>query len=74
MEVTVKPYSSLRKNDQSSFAVHLQPASTVTDLLTELNIAQHEVEMVAINGHLSQFNSQLKDQDRVVLIPFVSGG
>ncbi|MFO8240123.1 MAG: MoaD/ThiS family protein [Dissulfuribacterales bacterium] len=74
MEVTVKPYSSLRKSDQSSFVVHLQPASTVADLLTELNIAQYEVEMVAINGNLSQFNSELKDQDKVALIPFVSGG
>ncbi|MDZ7761919.1 MAG: MoaD/ThiS family protein [Desulfovermiculus sp.] len=74
MELTVTPYSSLRKSDQSSFVVHLQPASSVADLLTELNIAQHEVEMVAINGLLSQFNSELQDQDRVVLIPFVSGG
>jgi molybdopterin converting factor small subunit len=74
MEVTVKPYSSLRKNNESSFVVHLQSASTVTDLLKELNIAHYEVEMVAINGNLSQLNSQLKDQDLVVLIPFVSGG
>ena len=74
MEVTVKPYSSLRKSDKSSFVVHLQPGSTVTDLLKELNIAHYEVEMIAINGNLSQFNSQLKDQDLVALIPFVSGG
>ena len=74
MEVTVKLYSSLRKNNQPSHKVQLQQGNTVTDLLRELNIGHHEVEVVVVNGNLSQFDTQLTHQDQVGLIPFVSGG
>ena len=74
MEVTVNLYSSLRKGNEPFEKVQLQQGGNVTDLLRELNIELSEVEVVVVNGSLSQFDTQLNSQDQVVLIPFVSGG
>jgi sulfur carrier protein ThiS len=74
MEVTVKLYAGLQKNGKDRLSVRLSEPAVVDDLLRELGLARHDVELVAVNGVLAQFGATLHNGDMVSLMPFIGGG
>ena len=58
--------------EESQKTVHLE-ASTVKELLAQLNIKYSSV-IVSRNGALVIESSPLKKEDKIVIIPVVSGG
>lgn len=74
MEVSVKLYASLQTGKESRLSARLSEPAVVADLLQELNLAQHDVEIIAVNGSLSRFDTPLRHGDKVSLTPFIGGG
>lgn len=74
MEVAVKLYAGLRRTHGPSVSMRLAGPALVADLLRELGVAELDVEIVAVNGELGQFDTPLHDGDRVSLMPFIGGG
>ncbi len=74
MELTVKLYPGLQHAKGSRLTIHLREPAAVADLLQELGFGQHEVEVVAVNGELRQYDAPLHHGDTVVLMPFIGGG
>jgi len=74
MEVTVKLYPGLQHAQGSRMSIQLREPAVVADLLRELDFGEIDVEVVAVNGVLSQYNTPLHSGDSVSLIPFMGGG
>ncbi len=54
--------------------VDLPAGSTVADLIGTLDVAEHLVCLVAVNGRAAERSAVLADGDSVDLIPPVTGG
>lgn len=74
MQVSVKLYPGLQHAKGSCFTIQLREPAVVADLLQELGFGQHEVEVVAVNGELRQYDTPLHHGDTVSLMPFIGGG
>ncbi len=74
MEVAVKLFPGLRHAHGSRMSVQMREPSVVADLLWELGFGELDVEVVAVNGVLSQYDTPLHAGDSVSLIPFIGGG
>ncbi|MCK5828290.1 MoaD/ThiS family protein [Candidatus Bipolaricaulota bacterium] len=58
-----------------SFYVHLEPGSSLDDVISELAIPEGEVHLVIVNGRpLHDHSKSLQEDDRVALFPPVGGG
>ena len=51
------------------FAVRLEEAASVRELLSKLKIPEAEVDLVLVNGEAASWSSRLKNQDRVSIYP-----
>jgi sulfur carrier protein ThiS len=50
-------------------AMDITNGSTVRDLLRMVGLEEKDVEAVFVNGNVVSFDTVLKDQDRVALVP-----
>jgi sulfur carrier protein ThiS len=74
MEVAVKLFPGLRHDQGSRMSVQMREPAVVADLLRELGFGELDVEVVAVNGVLGQYDTPLHAGDSVSLIPFIGGG
>ena len=76
MEVAVKLFGGLQHGiiKGSCVVVRMRESAVVSDLLGELFLEQHDVEIITVNGFPSQFDTPLHDGDKVSLLPFMGGG
>lgn len=74
MQVEVHLFANLQLGRFARSHLELAPGATVDTLLEKLVIQRHEVEGVYINTKQATFQHQLKDNDRVTLLPFIGGG
>ncbi len=74
MEVDVKLYPGLPHAKGSRMPIQLREPAVVADLLRELGFNELDVEIVAVNGVLGQYDTPLHDGATVSLIPFMGGG
>lgn len=56
------------------FKVNLNRQSTVSDLLTRLNIPEKEAFLTIVNGTASPHSAVLENGDRVGIFPPIGGG
>ena len=52
----------------------IEPGLRVRDLLAQLGIPEHEVNLIFINGGLANLDSTVSGGERVVLYPPLGGG
>jgi hypothetical protein len=52
----------------------IEPGIRVRDLLVQLGIPEHEVNLIFINGGLANLDSTINGGERVVLYPPLGGG
>ena len=57
------------KSDDGTFQMTVEEGATVQDILGSMDVPSYEVAMVRINGQKSQREAEVKDGDRIVLIP-----
>lgn len=74
MEIKVTLYSPLNNNRFSKAKINVMESSTVDTLLQHLDIKQHEVGSVYVNGKSSTFTHSLMPGDKVTLLPLIGGG
>jgi sulfur carrier protein ThiS len=74
MEVAVKLYPGLPHAKGSRISIRMREPAVVADLLQELGFGELDVEIVAVNGVLGQYDTPLHHGDSVSLIPFIGGG
>lgn len=77
MRVEVRLYATLRKyspGEPGTPFVELVEGSMLNGLLEFLRIPQHQEIVVLINGRPAQPDSVLREGDRVVMFPPVTGG
>lgn len=74
MQVDVKLYAGLQQGKGAHKGVTLPEPACVADLLRALDLAEHDVELVAVNGELGQYDTPLHNGDKVSLMPFIGGG
>ena len=74
MEVAVKLYPGLPHAQGSRMTIRMREPAVVADLLRELGFNELDVEIISVNGVLSQYDTPLHDGDKVSLIPFIGGG
>ena len=77
MQIQVIASGYLKKFNQSHASVasiQIKEGATVRDLVTLLELPEEESFIVAINGQLVPFGHTLHQDDRVRIIPPVSGG
>ncbi len=74
MDIEVKLYAPLPQKNLSRAVVNLDEPATVVTLLRYLEIEQHQVESVYVNGRDSTFSQSLFSGDRVTLLPLIGGG
>ncbi len=74
MEVAVKLYPGLRHARGSRMSIQLREPAVVAHLLRELGFNELDVEIVAVNGVLGQYDTPLRHGATVSLIPFIGGG
>jgi len=75
MNVTVKHFAALKSDvEKGQTTVQLAPGSTVGDLLSRLGLEESSVGILIVSGKHASFGQQLKDNDRVTVIPPIGGG
>jgi len=74
MEVAVKLYGGLAQQTRGRTAVTLAEPAVAADLLRSLGLADHDVEIIVVNGDIAQFDTPLHHNDKVSLMPFIGGG
>ena len=74
MDIEVKLYAPLQQKNRSRLLVSLDQPATIDTLLRYLEIEQHQVESVYVNGRDSTFSQSLFSGDRVTLLPLIGGG
>ena len=73
--ITFNAFSFLQKKlkekgiPSSNVSLHIEPKTSAEDLIRQVSLSPEEVEAVFINGKVSMFDTILKDNDRVALIP-----
>ncbi len=75
MNVTVKHFAALKSDvEKGQATVQLAPGATVADLLSKIGIEESTVGILMVSGKHATFGQQLKDNDRVTVIPPIGGG
>ena len=74
MNVEVTLYNPLKKNRFSTSIVSVSEAATVNNLLKQLSIKQYEVGSIYINKQSGTFDTRLKPEDKIELLPLIGGG
>ena len=54
--------------------LYLKSNSKILDLINQLNVTKEYIALVTVNKKVSDFNSELKDGDKVVFYPPIGGG
>jgi sulfur carrier protein ThiS len=58
-----------KKIPYSNASMTIGQETTVEELISQVRLAPEEVEAVFINGKVSSFDTILRDNDRVALVP-----
>lgn len=75
MNVTVKHFAALKSDvEQGQTTVQLDPDATVGDLLSKIGVEESDVGILMVSGKQATFDQELKDNDRVTIIPPIGGG
>ncbi len=73
--ITFNAFSFLQKKlkekqiDYSNVIMTVDPGITAMDLIRQVHLTPEEVEVVFINGRVAAFDTILRENDRVALIP-----
>ena len=79
MNIKLELAGSLKKfikspDNGSKINLNVENNSKVSDIVNQLNITKEYIALVTVNKKVSDFNSKLKDGDRVVFYPPIAGG
>lgn len=74
VEVHVSLFSILRKGRFEKAGVKVRQTSTVSGLLSMLNIPVEDVGVLVINGRDGTLDQRLSEGDRVTIMPSIGGG
>ncbi len=73
--ITFNAFSFLQKKlkekemEYSNVTISLEPGTSALDLIKRVQLHPDEVEVVFINGLVAPFDTIIKDNDRVALVP-----
>ena len=74
MEINVKLYAYLKNGRFGNKTIEIPEPATVADLLSYLEIKDHEVGSVFVNGKESTFTHVIHSGDSISLLPLIGGG
>lgn len=74
MDVEVSLFESLKDRRPEGGRVPLPTGARVSDLLAALGIAVADVGILMVNREDGRFDQELRDGDRVTVIPPIGGG
>jgi sulfur carrier protein ThiS len=74
MDVEVSLFESLKDRRPEGGRVTLPTGAVVSDLLAALGIAVADVGILMVNREDGRFDQELRDGDRVTVIPPIGGG
>ena len=74
MDVEVSLFESLKDRRPEGGRVTLPTGARVSDLLAALEIAVADVGILMVNREDGRFDQELRDGDRVTVIPPIGGG
>jgi sulfur carrier protein ThiS len=75
MKVTVNHIAALKPDvERGQRTIQLAPGDTVKDLLSKIGVEESNVGILMVSGKQATFDQQLKDNDRVTIIPPIGGG
>ena len=74
MDVEVSLFESLKDRRPAGGRVTLPTGARVSDLLAALGIAVADVGILMVNREDGRFDQELRDGDRVTVIPPIGGG
>jgi molybdopterin synthase sulfur carrier subunit len=74
MDVEVSLFESLKDRRPEGGRVTLPTGARVSDLLAALGIAVADVGILMVNREDGRFDQELRDGDRVTVIPPIGGG
>ena len=75
MNIEIKLFVTLsRYLPENPESYPVEPGTTVTDLINDLNVPHDDVKLVFVNGRKEGLDYLVKDGDRVGLFPPVGGG
>lgn len=72
--ITIKLYANLRENRGKELKIDHKEKVTVEDILLQLEIEREDASIILINGVHSKLDTELKDEDKLLLFPPVGGG
>lgn len=74
MEIEIKLFASFRENRFSKKRITVSDDITVSDIITDLEIAQDEVGVTMINGRHCSMESKFTEGDSLGIFPMIGGG
>jgi sulfur carrier protein ThiS len=74
MDVQVDLFETLKRLRPADGRVRLPDGARVSDLLAALGIAVADVGILMVNREDGRFDQELRDGDRVTVIPPIGGG
>ncbi len=74
MQVYLKLFSTIQKNPAQQKTVRVEPGSSVSDLMKQEKINPDDVCVLVINKQDATFDTRLKDNDLITIIPPIAGG
>ena len=74
MNVEVRLFATLREGRAKRRTMELHDATTLGELVKQLEIAEDDIALPLVNGRFSEFAVELADKDVVSLFPPVGGG
>jgi len=79
MEVIVKLFAHLRKyapagSDGRKIAVDVPHGTTVRALAASLNLPEHLLQILLVNGNNASLDQELYEGDELSIFPYMAGG
>jgi sulfur carrier protein ThiS len=74
MDVEVELFEPLKCRRPADGRVRLPAGARVSDLLAALGIGIDDVGVLMVNREDGRFDQELRDADRVTVIPLIGGG
>ncbi len=74
IKAKIKLFASLRNGRFDIAVMDLADSTTISDIISRLNIDKKDAAIIFINGIHADFNTLIKEGDDVAIFPPVGGG
>ena len=74
MRISVKLFSILREGRNPEETHEIRSGATVSEVVTELGIAEDQPLIIFVNGRHAQMDTPLNEGDRLAVFPPIAGG